>query len=122
MLWRKSVAAGIRLTKLTATGPVIVPMTFDRRDYLAEVTIAIQHFEPDLRIFCLRASLPVLRQRLIARGTPVSGPGSAWITRRIVECTTAHQDPYFGLTVDTESCSAQAVAEKILEHLRARHA
>ena len=117
VLWRKSVAAGIRLTKLIATGPVIVPMTFDRRDYLEEVTTVIRHFEPDLRIFCLRASLPVIRQRLIGRGTPLSGAGSEWIARRVVECAIAHQDPYFGLPIETEKHPAQEVALAILEQL-----
>jgi predicted kinase len=117
-LWRKSVAAGVRLTRLLASGPVIVPMAFDRRDYLAEVTRAIQRFEPDLRMFCLRASLPVIRQRLMARGTPVSGPGSEWIRRRMAECTIAHQAPHFGLPIDTDSTPAPEVVAKILASLQ----
>src|SRR5437763_7193801 len=40
-LWRSSVAAGVRLFRSFARGPVIIPMTFSRRDYLDEVVAGI---------------------------------------------------------------------------------
>ncbi len=54
-LWRNSVVAGAWLSRFLVPGPVIVPMTFSRRDYFDEVVTGIKRFEPDLRVFCLMA-------------------------------------------------------------------
>lgn len=112
-LWRKSVSAGIRLTRLRYRGAVIVPMTFDQLDYLNEISGAIRCFESDLHIFCLRASLATIRQRLQQRGD-LDGVGAEWVFRRSAECVTAHENPTFGVSIDTENQSAQTVAEEIL--------
>ena len=42
-LWRRSAVAGVRLFRRLASGPVIVPMTFSRRDYFDEVVTGIRH-------------------------------------------------------------------------------
>lgn len=116
-LWRRSVALGTRLWRKATGRPIIVPMTFSRRDYFTEVTSALRSFEPDLHIFCLRASLDTIKQRLDKRGTAVEG----WIARRIVECEAAHRDPLFGTPIDTEALDAQRIAELIVAQLgRAR--
>ena len=117
-LWRRSAVAGARLFRLAARGPLIVPMTFSRRAYFDEVTAGIRRFDPDLRAFCLRASLATVRGRLVARGTKIEGPGSEWVARRIVECADAHADPHFGEPVDTEERPAREVAEEIVGRLR----
>lgn len=112
-LWRRSVSQGTRLWRKATGKPIIVPMTFSRRDYFTEVTTALARFEPDLHIFCLRASLDTIKQRLLKRNTPVEG----WIARRIAECEAAHRDPFFGRPIDTEGISAQQVAELIAAEL-----
>jgi hypothetical protein len=117
-LWRKSAVAGIRLFRLLARGPVIVPMTFSRRAYFDEVMAGVKRLDPESRAFCLKASLPTVRRRLVGRGTKIEGPGSEWIARRIVECADAHRDPHFGEPVDTEGRTALEVAEGIIERLR----
>ena len=116
-LWRKSVVVGVRLFHGFARGPVIVPMTFTHRPYFDEIVQGIRRFDPTLRIFCLRASLPTLRHRLTARGF-ASSEEDAWLARRIVECAAAHQDPHFGESVETETLSAPAVAAAIITRLR----
>ncbi|MCA1632052.1 MAG: tunicamycin resistance protein [Acidobacteria bacterium] len=113
-LWRKSAVAGVRLFRLFASGPVIVPMTFSHRAYFDEVVTSLKRLDPELKVFCLRASLPTVRRRLVGRGTKIEGRGSEWIARRIVECADAHRDPHFGEPVDTEDRSAREVAEEII--------
>jgi hypothetical protein len=117
-LWRTSAVAGVRLFRSLARGPVIVPMTFSRRDYFDEVTAGVRRFDPNIRVFCLKASLPTVKKRLAGRGTPIEGPGAEWIARRIVECAEAHRDPHFGEPVDTEDRSAQEVFADVIGRLK----
>jgi len=117
-LWRTSAVAGVRLFRSLVRGPVIVPMTFSRRDYFDEVAAGIRRFDPEVRVFCLKASLPTVKKRLTGRGTQIEGPGADWIARRIVECAEAHRDPHFGEPVDTEGRSAREVCEDVFERLR----
>lgn len=116
-LWRKSVSAGIRYTQRMYRGAVIVPMTFDRHDYLNQISDAVRHFDLDLHIFCLCASLETIHQRIGKRGD-LDGPGAEWIKRRSAECVSAHQNSGFGMPIDTENRSSQAVAEEILACIR----
>jgi len=117
-LWRRSAVAGVRLFRLLASGPVIVPMTFSRREYFAEVMTGVKRLDPELKAFCLKASLPTVRRRLVERGSKIEGPGSEWIARRIVECADAHRDSGFGEPVDTEDRTAREVTEDIIKRLR----
>ena len=117
-LWRKSVTAGVRLFRLFASGPIIVPMTFSHRAYFDEVVIRLKSLDPEFRVFCLKAGLSTVRKRLVERGTKIEGPGSEWIARRIIECAVAHDDPHFGEPVETEAHTAREVAEEIIERLR----
>ena len=117
-LWRRSAVAGARLFRLSARGPLIVPMAFSRRDYFEEVSAGIRRFDPELRTFCLKASLATVRSRLAARGSKTEGPGSEWIARRIVECVAAHREPHFGEPVETENRTALEVAEEIIKRLQ----
>jgi hypothetical protein len=118
VLWRRSAVAGVRLFRLCASGPVIVPMAFSRRDYFDEVIAGIESLDSELRVFCLKAGLATIKKRLVERGTEVEGPGTEWITRRIIECVEAHNDPHFGEPVDTEGRSAFEIAEEIIRRLR----
>ncbi len=116
-LWRRSAIAGVRLFRLFASGPVIVPMAFSRRDYFDEVVRGIGSLDSELRVFCLKASLATVKKRLVERGTEVEGPGAEWISRRIIECVKAHHDPHFGEPVETEGRAAREVAEDIIRRL-----
>jgi hypothetical protein len=118
VLWRKSAVAGVRLFRLCVSGPVIVPMAFSRHDYFDEVITGIEPLDSELRVFCLKASLRSVKNRLVARGTKIEGPGTEWIARRIVDCVEAHNDTHFGEPVDTEGRSACEVAEDIIKRLQ----
>ena len=93
--------AGIRLNRMRSRGPILVPMTFDRHDYLEEISSAIRKFDADLRIFCLVASLETIQQRLRKRGA-LDDSGAEWVIRRSAQCVIAHRDPAFGQPIDTE--------------------
>ncbi|HEV7906413.1 MAG TPA: hypothetical protein VGO96_21425 [Pyrinomonadaceae bacterium] len=117
-VWRRSAVAGVRLFRLFASGAVIVPMTFSHRPYFDEIVAGFRRLDPELRVFCLKASLPTIKKRLVARGTSIEGTGAEWIARRIVECTEAHRDTHFGEHVETEDRTAREVAEDILTRLQ----
>jgi hypothetical protein len=114
-LWRKSAVAGVRLFRLFASGTVIVPMTFSHHAYFDEIVSGFRRLDPELRVFCLQASLPTVKKRLVERGTRIEG--AEWIARRIVECAEAHRDARFGEPVDTEDRNAREVAEDIATRL-----
>jgi hypothetical protein len=120
-LWRRSAIAGIRLFRLLVSGPVIVPMTFSYYPYFEEVVTGIRRLDSELKVFCLKASLPTVKKRLLGRGVRIEGPGSECIARRIIECAGAHRDSHFGEFVDTEGRSACEVTEDITERLRQTH-
>lgn len=118
-LWRKSTITGIRLYHCVTSGAVIVPMTFSHRDYFDEIVMGIKSFDSELRVFCLKASLDTIKTRLTQRGTKIEGAGSEWIARRIIECSNAYLDAYFGEPVDTtEYHSAEDVAKDIANRLQ----
>ena len=68
-LWRSSVVGGIRLFRAFAPGPVLVPMTFSNLEYLAFITSGIRLFEPEVRVFCLLASVVGLATFQVALGS-----------------------------------------------------
>src|SRR5206468_578597 len=92
-LWRSSVVAGIRLFRTFARGPVFVPMTFSNLEYLSYVLSGIRSFEPNVRLFCLTASLESIRNRIRDRGTAIDESETSWIMRHTKECVRAHEDP-----------------------------
>jgi hypothetical protein len=117
-LWRKSAVAGVRLFRALFRGPVIVPMTFSRREYFDEVVAGVGRLDSEVRVFCLRAGLPTVRKRLAGREAEAEGPGARWLARRIVECDEAHRDPHFGEPVETEDRPAREVCEDIFQRLK----
>lgn len=116
-LWRSSIPAGVRLLRRFRRGAIIVPMAFCEREYFDEVVGGIKKIDKNLKIFCLRANLETVRQRLTARGDRIEGVGSEWIARRIVECAEAHQNPHFGEPVETENRTAEEVSREIIRRL-----
>src|SRR5215471_3568366 len=74
VLWRRSAVAGVRLFRLFATGPVIVPMAFSRRDHFDEVVAGIEPLDSEVHVYCLKASLATVKKRILERGTKIEGP------------------------------------------------
>jgi broad-specificity NMP kinase len=115
--WRRSAILGTRITCRLSSGPVIVPMTFDRPSYFDEVWGRICTLEPTARAFCLTATLPTIRKRLQSRGTD---PDGLWISRRVKECLSAHVDDRFGCRIDTENRGVDEVVSDIVERITLR--
>jgi deoxyadenosine/deoxycytidine kinase len=116
-IWRKSVVRGIRFFRLFADETVIVPMAFSRKEYLREVLDGVRKFDDRIRIFCLKADFEVILRRLAARGDRVADFENDWIARQAKVCIAAHNDDYFGESINTADINAFAVAQEILNRL-----
>lgn len=112
-LWRKLTIQGVRLVDRTLRRTVIVPMTFDRTDYFEEVVTGLRRFDPDIRIFCLKANFATIRARLGRRGVK-NAEEAQWLERRILECEKAHRSQLFGEPIETGNHTPQEVADVIL--------
>ena len=116
-LWRRSVIAGTRTVRAIARGLVIVPMTFCRRNYFDEVVGGLKRFDT-VRVFCLRAEIVTILERLDKRGT--ADGEYLWLYPKAGECVEAHRDPHFGEPINTEGISAAEVARDIARRLELR--
>jgi hypothetical protein len=115
-LWRRSAIDGVKLFTRLTPGPIIVPMTFSNRSYFDEFTNGIRQHDPVLNVFCLKASLQALSERLSNRA--VAAKEKAWVTRRNIECAQAHLDLHFGEPIETEGRSPIEVTEYIIARLQ----
>lgn len=113
--WRRSAILGTRIMCSVRRGPIVVPMTFDSPNYFHEVWGGIVALQPSARAFCLTATLPTIRERLLRRGTD---PDGVWISRRVRECVSAHVDDSFGCRIDTEKRSVEQVVNEIVERIK----
>jgi chloramphenicol 3-O-phosphotransferase len=118
-LWRKSVVRGTRLVRAFARETVIVPMAFSRREYFDEIIEGMREFDDLIKVYCLRAGIATILERLQKRGENIAGGESSWTIRKARECIAAHRDAHFGEPVETEEKSATEVADEILRRLAA---
>jgi hypothetical protein len=118
-LWRRLTIAGSKLSRRLFSGPVLVPMTFTERDYFDEVLSGLNQADPDVKVFCLRATLSTVRQRIAQRGTDNDARAASWVASRLVACAEAHRDPHFGEPIETDARSAITVAADIEAKLTA---
>ena len=115
--WRSLTVRGARLVRALRS-TVVVPMAFDRLDYLGEIRTGIATADSDVRHFCLTAPLATVHARLQKRGAHAGDPRAAWMYRRASECVAAHADAAFAVHVPTEGLSAEDVVGRIVDHLR----
>lgn len=118
-LWRMSVITGVRLFRAVTNGAVIVPMAFSRREYFDEVVAGLKSLDPDVRVFCLRADMATILERLDAKGRRGRTRAVAWSARQARACVASHEDEHFGEPVNTVQASASQVAKAILQRLGA---
>jgi broad-specificity NMP kinase len=116
-VWRWSVVRGTRLARVLARETVIVPMAFSRRDHFDEIVKGIRRFDHDVKVFCLKASLATIRERLQHRGERFDHRSGEWVIRNAQACIEAHRDPHFGEPIDTEGISAAEVAKELFKRL-----
>lgn len=116
-LWRTSVITGVRLFQTVTPGAVIVPMAFSRRQYFDEVLAGLKSLDPNVRVFCLRADMATILERLAARSRYGRKRAVAWSVRKARACVASHEDEHFGEPVDTVQTNASQVAKAILQRL-----
>jgi hypothetical protein len=116
-LWRMSVISGVRLFQAVTTGAVIVPMAFSRREYFDEIVAGLKSLDPNVRVFCLRADMATILERLDARSRDGRARAVAWSARKARACVASHEDEHFGEPVNTVEASASQVAKAILQRL-----
>ncbi len=112
-LWRRLTVAGSKLSRRLFSGPVILPMTFTDRVYFDEILAGLTQIDPDVKVFCLRANLETVRQRIAQRSTDNEPRAASWVARRIIDCSDAHRDPHFGQPVETDGRSVNEVVADI---------
>jgi hypothetical protein len=117
-LWRKSVVIGTKMTRACTRGAVIVPMAFSRPDYFQEIIAGLRRLDNEVRVFCLKADLSTILQRLRNRGTRFNSSEGEWIIRKAQMCVDAHRAAYFGEPINTNGISAAEVSQEILNRLK----
>jgi hypothetical protein len=118
-LWRMSIITGVRLFQTFTNGAVIVPMAFSRREYFDEVVAGLKSLDSDIRVFCLRADMATILERLDAKSRNGRARAVAWSVRKVRACVASHEDEHFGEPVNTVQASASQVAKAILQRLSA---
>ena len=118
-LWRRSVITGVRFFQTVTTGAVIVPMALSRREYFDEIVAGLKSLDSDVRVFCLRADMATILERLDARSRPGRERAVAWSVRKARACVASHEDEHFGEPLNTVKASASQVAQAILQRLSA---
>ena len=116
-LWRTSLITGVRLFQAITNGAVIVPMAFSRREYFDEVVAGLKSLDPNVRVFCLRADMATILERLDVRSRHGNAGAVAWSIRKARACVASHEDEHFGEPVNTVQASASQVAKAILQRL-----
>src|SRR5688572_12740391 len=112
-LWRTSVITGVRLFRAVTNGALIVPMAFSRREYFDEVVEGLKSLDSNVRVFCLRADMATILERLDARSGHGRARDVAWSARKARACVASHADEHFGEPVNTVQASASQVAKAI---------
>lgn len=97
---------------------VIIPMAFSELAYLREVRSGLGATGRPVLHFCLTAPLNVVRERLAARGEPLSDARWSWVHRRAEECCQAHERPEFAVHVPTTGLSPEAIATALIPLVR----
>jgi hypothetical protein len=108
------------LFQAVSSGAVIVPMAFSHREYFDEVVAGLKSLDPNVRVFCLRADMATILERLDTRSRHGRARDVAWSVRKARACVASHADEHFGEPVNTVQASASQVAKAILQRLSVR--
>ncbi|HRH44910.1 MAG TPA: hypothetical protein PKY82_24950, partial [Pyrinomonadaceae bacterium] len=88
-----------------------------QKDYLNEVVNGITKFEPQYKIFCLKAKYETILKRLETRGEKIDLGEENWSVRKAKLCIESHQQEGFGEAINTDKKEAIGVANEILNRL-----
>ena len=116
-IWRELTGRLIAEAAAGVAGPIVVPMTIARRDYLDEIVGGLRRRGLEVRHFTLTVSAETLRRRLRRR---LDWPASRrWALARVDACVAALADPAFAEPIETEGLSVADVAERVLDAMSA---
>ncbi|MGV3524773.1 MAG: AAA family ATPase [Candidatus Sericytochromatia bacterium] len=110
-LWREQVLHLLACTARAHPGPVLVPMTLVQPAYFAEIVPVLRQTQT-VHHFTLLAPPEILYQRLAVRG---DGRDS-WPAQQIHRCLSALAHPCFGVHLETQTRSIEALADEIRAH------
>ena len=114
-VWRELTERLIAEAAAGASGPVVVPMTIARADYLDEILGGLRRRGLEVRHFTLIVSAETLRRRLWRR---LDWPASRrWALARVDRCVEALGEPAFAEHLETEGLSVTQVAQRVLDAL-----
>ena len=113
--WRSAVVDILQQADAAHAGPVLVPMTVVRDDYLDEIVGGLRSRGVDVRHYALVASPETLRKRLRTRVT-LGRSGlrrETWAVQQIPRCVAALAQEHYGTHVDTDDRTTDEVVEWI---------
>ena len=76
---------------------------------------AFRELDREVKVYCLKAEMPTILERLDARGATIAEDG--WVVRKARACVDSHRDPHFGEPIETDGITAADVAQEILTRL-----
>lgn len=98
---------------------LVIPMNLWRHDYFSEIVAGLGRNGTTVTCFRLTCSPDTLRARILAR--PDADGGHDWCLSHIESGLAAANDPCFGIAIDTEGQTPQAIADRILNIAGTRH-
>jgi predicted kinase len=116
-LWRRLTVVFGCLRARTAD-LVIMPMTFVRQDYVAEIRSGFARAGIRTHEVCLTAKQETLVARLGARGVDAESREGRWVYPRSVQAAVVHRTGTFGLTIPTDGLDAAQVTDRVFERLK----
>lgn len=112
-LWRPLVVATAQHLARQYKRPLIVPITLANPAYLDEIEQGFQAFDPDVHHFCLIASLPTVKNRLIERGD--NEQVKAWCFNKAAQYVPMFGSSRYAEHIDTETMRPPEIASYILK-------
>lgn len=116
-LWRELTVQVAQSIKHTYARHLIVPMTIINQDYFRYIRQGFESIDTDTYHFCLSADENILYDRLRKRGEEDGN----WCVQQVEKCVATLRDSIFREHIDTNTLPIDAVAERILTRVRARH-
>ena len=115
-LWRGLLVTVARELRRSFEGALIVPMTVWRHDYYEETERGLRDIDPEVLSFRLRASEPVLRERILSRDDVDAS--RAWRLAHLESGLEAFADARLGLEIWTDARTPPDIADEILAMVR----
>jgi hypothetical protein len=113
--WRTLVIQAVKEAHAAGSGPLLIPMTVWRSEYLGELSRGFSMIDRDVLLLRLTACEDTLRTRIL--GPPEDEGPHAWCLSHLEVCLRAFANPLFGQEVATDNQTPTDVARVILQML-----